>query len=67
MKVIKYKIAAPTILDFLKHYLRSIFGVENIALLKESTKSDQDEIKLLVYKMSIYLAKMSAHDYELSG
>lgn len=32
------------------------------------TNSDSEEgIKYLVYKMSMYLAKMTMHDYELSG
>jgi hypothetical protein len=45
----------------------------NTSLKKEEkenmpTTSDCEQgKKLLIYKMALYLAKMSAHDYELSG
>lgn len=45
----------------------------NTSLKKEEkenmpTSSDCEQgKKLLIYKMALYLAKMSAHDYELSG
>ena len=76
LKVIKYKIPAPTVLDFLKVYLKEVLGIGhqgNTSLKKEDkekipTNSDTPEgLNLLIYKMSMYLAKMSMHHYELSG
>jgi cyclin-A len=76
VKNIHYKIPAPTIFDFLKIQLKEVLGighVGNTSLKKEEkehqpTNSDCEEgQKLLVYKMGLYLAKMSTHDYELSG
>lgn len=68
LKVIHYKIATPTILDFLKVYLRSVFQIEHVSQEEKMPKSacelDQNN---LIYKMAIYLAKMAAHDYQLSG
>ena len=74
--MIKYKIPAPTVLDFLKVYLKEVLGIGhqgNTSLKKEEkdkipTSSDTPEgLNLLIYKMSMYLAKMSMHHYELSG
>jgi len=76
LKVIKYKIPAPTVLDFLKVYLKEVLGIGhqgNTSLKKDEkdkipTSSDTPEgLNLLIYKMSMYLAKMSMHHYELSG
>jgi len=76
LKSIKYKIPAPTVLDFLKVYLKEVLGIThqgNTSLKKEDkekipTNSETPEgLNLLIYKMSMYLAKMSMHHYELSG
>lgn len=76
LKTIKYKIPAPTTLDFLKVYLKEVLGIGhqgNTSLRKEEKEAlpkDSDSAegqKLLIFKMSMYLAKMSMHDHELSG
>lgn len=76
LKVIKYKIPTPSPLDFLKIYLKEVLGIGhygNTSVKKEDkekipTNSDTPEgLNLLIYKMSMYLAKMSMHHYELSG
>lgn len=76
LKTIKYKIPAPTVLDFLKIYLKEVLGIShqgNTSVKKEDkdkipTNSDTPEgLNLLIYKMSMYLGKMSMHHYELSG
>lgn len=76
LKIIKYKIPAPTVLDFLKVYLKEVLGIGhpgNTSLRKEDkdkipTNSESPEgLNLLIYKMAMYLAKMSMHHYELSG
>jgi hypothetical protein len=76
LKTINYKIQAPTVLDFLKTYLKYVLNIGhqgNTSLSKEDrdalpTNSDCKEgQKLLIHKMSLYLAKMSMHDYELIG
>jgi len=76
LKTISYKIPAPTALDFLKVYLKEVLNIShqgNTSLRKEEkenlpTNSDTPEgQKLLIYKMAMYLGKMSMHDYELSG
>lgn len=74
MKIIKYRIPAPTSLDFLKVYLKEILNigytkrpkVEDKKICKSSMTIEQCN-KLLIEKMSIYLAKMALHDYEVSG
>jgi len=55
LKAINYKIASPTILDFLKVYLMEVFNID----YTESANNKH----ILIYKMSIYLAKMTTHDY----
>lgn len=76
LKTIRYKIPAPSVLDFLKVYLKEVLDIGhlgNTSLKKEEkdampTSSDcPDGQKLLIHKMSLYLAKMSLHDYELQG
>lgn len=76
LKTIHYKIPAPTCLDFLRIYLRDVLLIGhlgNTSLRKEEKESmpknsDSSEgQKLLVLKMAQYLAKMSMHDYDLSG
>lgn len=76
LKTINYKIPAPTVLEFLKVYQLQVLNIGhmgNTSLTKAQkqalpTNSDGEEgRKLLVQKMSMYLAKMSMHDYELSG
>lgn len=76
LKTIHYKIPAPSVLDFLKIYLKEVLNIGhlgNTSLKKDEkeampTNSDCDAgRKLLIHKMSLYLAKMSMHDYELSG
>ncbi len=60
LKVINYKIAAPSVLDFIKLYLRSVLKIEYI-------ENDSSDREALIYKMSIYLGKMAVHDYDLCG
>ena len=58
MKVIGYRVAVPTALDFLKYYLKIVL---EIGYRKEEGNTE----KVLVQKMSYYLAKMAVHDYDL--
>lgn len=76
LKAIEYKIPAPTVLDFLRKYLHEVLGIGHMgktsltAEEKENiptTSSTPEGLNHLVYKMAMYLAKMSMHDYELSG
>lgn len=76
LKTIHYKIPAPTILDFLKIYLKEVLSIGhagNTSLRKEEkealpTSSDcPDGQRMLMQKMAVYLGKMSMHDYDLSG
>ena len=97
MKVINYRIHAPTVLDFLKAYLVGVLGIQiesrtetrrkEEAILRHKgieTESKQSEVsgsnqgpeiqvtekmseEFLIEKMTIYLAKMSMHDLELSS
>jgi len=76
LKTIHYKIPAPSLLDFLKVYLKEVLDIGhagNTSLTKEEkaalpTSSDTPEgQKVLIHKMALYLGKMSMHDYELSG
>ena len=76
LKTIHYKIPAPSILDFLKINLKEVLDIGhlgNTSMKKEEkdalpTNSDSPAgQKLLMLKMGLYLAKMSMHDYELSG
>ena len=76
LKVIKYRIPAPTSLDFLKVYLKEILSIgytkrtkvdSNDKKISKSTLPTEEANKLLIEKMSIYLAKMALHDYDVSG
>lgn len=91
LKTIKYRIPAPTSLDFLKYYLKQVLGIgrsgksgqknapptDSSASTKEKPVQDADSKKdaapqpahesLLIEKMSLYLAKMALHDYDLQG
>lgn len=76
LQVIHYRIPAPTILDFLKVYLKQILNIGhqgNTSLRREErdalpTNSESEAgLKLLMQKMALYLGKISMHDYELSG
>jgi hypothetical protein len=76
LKTIHYRIPAPTILDFLRIYLRDVLTIGHIgnsSLRKEEkenlpTSSDTPEGQsFLIQKMAMYLGKMSMHDYDLSG
>ena len=73
---ITYKIPAPTVLDFLRVYLQEVLGIGHIG--KTSLTAEEKErvptssntpegLNLLIWKMALYLAKMSMHDIELSG
>lgn len=76
LKAIHYRIQAPSVLDFLKVYLRFILDIEHVgntsltkqqkAELPQDSESPAGQ-KLLIQKMALYLAKMSLHDYELAG
>ena len=76
LKSIEYKIPAPTVLDFLRVYLKEVLGIGHMG--KTSLTAEEKEklptcsntpagLNHLIYKMAMYLAKMSMHDYELSG
>ena len=76
LQSINYQIPAPTLLDFLRVYLQEVLGIGHVG--KTSlTKAEKEKIptnsetpeglKLLIYKMAMYLGKMSMHDYDLSG
>lgn len=76
LKCIDYKIPCPTVLDFLRVYLHEVLGIGHMG--KTSlTQEEKDKVPTcsntpaglnhLIYKMAMYLAKMSMHDYELSG
>jgi hypothetical protein len=82
LKSINYKIAAPTSLDFLKAYLKQVLNIgkcgksASAALADKEKKDDATQHtqpqqltseQLLIEKMSLYLAKMAVHDYDLSG
>ena len=76
LQTINYQIPTPTPLDFLKVYLKEVLNIGHVgktSLTKEEkeaipTSSDTYEgIRLLIYKMAMYLGKMAMHDYELSG
>ena len=76
LQVINYRIPAPTVLDFLRVYLKQVLDIGHqgkSSLTKEEkdnlpTSSDTREgMQRLVYKMALYLAKMAMHDYDLSG
>ena len=77
LQMIEYKIHSPTVLDFLRYYLKNVCDIDHVGktslTTKEKEKRDKlssntpEGLKLLIYKMAIYLAKMSLHDYELSG
>ena len=76
LKKIDYKIPAPTVLEFLKTYLKYVLRIGHAgttslsqaekAALPTNSESEAGQ-KLLIQKMALYLAKMSMHDYELSG
>ena len=86
LKTIKYRIPAPTSLDFLKYYLKQVLNIgksgksQNTTAVTSGTKTPE-EVKatpqnatpqpanesLLIEKMSLYLAKMALHDYEVQG
>ena len=76
LKSINYKIPAPTVLDFLRIYLQEVLCIGHVgktsltAEEKENlpTSSNTPEgLNHLIFKMAMYLAKMSMHDYDLSG
>lgn len=76
LKVINYRIPAPTVLDFLRVYLKDVLKIGHqgkSSLTKEEkealpTSSDTEEgMQRLIYKMALYLAKMAMHDYDLQG
>ena len=63
-------------LDFLRYYLKVVLNIDHVG--KTSLTPEEKErlpkssntpkgLDLLIYKMAIYLAKMSLHDYELSS
>ena len=76
LQVINYQIPAPTVLDFLRVYLKQVLDIGHqgkTSLTKAEkekipTSSDSpDGMKLLIYNMALFLGKMSMHDYELAG
>jgi len=68
LKTIKYRIPAPTSLDFLKYYLKQVLGIGRTGKTQPSQPEGQPAHEsLLIEKMSLYLAKMALHDYDLQG
>ena len=76
LRAINYHIPAPTVLDFLRYYLKEVLDIGHVgktsltAEEKESVPTSSNTpagLNLLIFKMAMYLAKMSMHDYELSG
>jgi len=76
LKAINYKIPAPTVLDFLRYYLQEVLSIGHVG--KTSLTAEEKEnvpkssntpagLNHLIFKMAMYLGKMSMHDYELSG
>ena len=76
LRTIQYMVSTPTPLDFLKSLLMETLGIEHYGRrsLSESQKAAIDQLrsdstegtKLLLYRMSIYLAKMAMHSYEFA-
>ena len=76
LKVINYKIPAPTVIDFLKIYLREVLYIGHQGKTSLTTEEKEEiptnsktpaGLRFLIYNMALFLAKMSVHDYELSG
>ena len=93
LKTIKYRIPAPSSLDFLKYYLKQVLNIgksgKSSGQSQSSTSTSSKDKKsdssaegspsrqqpaaltqpahesLLIEKMSLYLAKMALHDYDL--
>ena len=76
LQCIGYQIPAPTVLDFLRVYLQEVLGIGHVG--KTSLTAEEKEnvptsantpagMNHLIHKMAMYLAKMSMHDYDLSG
>jgi len=61
LRVIQYRIPAPCSFDFLKLYLKDVL---DISVQKQSDKKKEPS---LIERLSIYLAKMALHDYEICG
>ena len=74
LKTIKDRIPAPTSHDFLKYYLKQVLNIGRsgkstnveVKLAEGETPKPANE-SLLIEKMSLYLAKMALHDYDLQG
>ncbi len=73
---IQYKIPAPTVLDFLRVYLQEVLDIGHFGKTSLTAEEKKDIPKtsntpkgktLLIYKMAMYLAKMSMHNSDLSG
>lgn len=71
LKAINYRIPAPTSLEFLKVYLKQVLGIGKCGKSKaketDSKLEKENPEQTLIEKMSLYLAKMALHDYELQG
>ena len=73
---IQYKIPAPTVLDFLRVYLQEVLDIGHMGKTSLTTEEKEriptssntpEGLKHLIFKMAMYLGKMSMHDHELSG
>lgn len=75
LKVINYKIPAPSSYEFLKSYLKQVLNIGTIGKSKATQYEKKEQLLLLpdkglsvlIEKMALYLSKMALHDYELSG
>lgn len=63
MRVIDYKIHAPTVLDFLKVYLVEVLGVE-IKNRTETKKKEEVALKINNGELEVQDTTMTAHDVQ---
>ena len=58
MKTLHYKIAAPTLLEFLRIYLKQVLDIEKQGSGSEACDL-KDSQKMLKYRLAIYLSKLT--------
>lgn len=66
LKALHYKIAAPTLLEFLRLYLKQVLDIEQIHYNASESETPDLHAKILKYRLAIYLSKLALHDYKLS-
>ena len=65
LKTLHYKIAAPTLLEFLRFYLKQVFDIDKQSIGLEPCAPEHPQ-KVLKYRLAIYLSKLTQHDYKLN-